>query len=437
MLPTLFTDRILRIPTGAILVTVGAGGSGKSRWAERNFDSEQILALDDFRRLIAGSETASDHSLRADAFELLMMALEQRARRRITTLVDGAFVDRDRRRKLVAIARRFGRPAIAICFRVPAELAQYRNKQGGRVLPSSVLRKQVAAVEEFAEKHGEEGWDRVVFFGDSDTDLLPVVRYDLPEALPREGPFDVIGDVHGCAGELDRLLDQLGWHPAGPDGVRRHPAGRTAVFVGDFADRGPDSAAVFRRVIAMHRAGTALAVPGNHCVKLLRYLQRRPVEVSHGLGSTVEQLDQAGEAFQHEVRDFLQSLPRVLALAGGRLVVFHAALPRESVGRQDEATAAQTIFGVVRGTDEHGFPIRDAYWTEGWRTGEGEPLAIYGHTPVPEPVRQSNTIDIDGGCVFGGYLCAFRFPEHELVYEPAQQVWYTSPKVHWRGAPPR
>ncbi|MDX2192787.1 MAG: AAA family ATPase [Gemmatimonadales bacterium] len=432
-----FDQRILRIPASALVVTIGAAGSGKTRWVQRNFESEQILALDDFRRLVAGSTSSWDRQLGDEAFDLLLVALDARARRAVTTVVDGAFLLPERRRRVLQLAAQHGRATLAVCFRVPAELAQYRNREGNRVLPSKVLREQVRLVDAFDAEWRHEGWTRVVFFAHEDTDLLPVVRYELPAALPHPGPYDVIGDVHGCRAELDALLDRLGWAPPTDDGTRHHPDGRLAVFVGDFADRGPDTPGVFRRVMAMHAAGTALAVPGNHCLKLLRHLRGKHVEISHGLDATLAQLDAEPDrdALAARIRAFLEGLPRVLVLGGGQLVVFHAALARDAVGRTDEATYAQTAFGVVRGTDENGFPVRDTSWTEGWREGEGEPLAVYGHTPVREPLRMHHTLNIDGGCVFGGYLCALRFPERRLVMEPAHAVHYASPKVSWRGVP--
>lgn len=428
-----FTDRILRIPPGAVVVTIGSAGSGKTTWAKRQFPNDHILSLDECRRLVAGD--AAEYDVTHEAFELLLLALEGRARRRITTLVDGHFVQPEMRRQVLDVIRACGRPAVAVCFRVPAELAQFRSRSGNRMFSPKLLRRQVQQVDDFVASHGVEGWDQVVFFGDTDVDLLPAVRYTLPEPLPQAGPFDLIGDVHGCLVELDRLLDRLGWSAAEPDGTRRHPEGRIAVFVGDYADRGPDSVGVFRRVMAMHAAGTALGVPGNHCVKLVRYLSGRPTTVTHGLHTTLDELERAGDAMKAEVKRFLESLPQVLVLAGGKLVVFHAALQRDRVGTSDQATWAQTTYGVVRGTDAAGYPIRDTSWTQSWPVGDDEPLAIYGHTPVRSPLRMGNTIDIDGGCVFGGYLTAFRWPERQLVYEPAAKVWYESPKMGWRGAP--
>src|SRR4029453_7092005 len=103
------------------------------------------------------------------------------------------------------------------------------------------------------------------------------------------GPFDIIGDVHGCHTELVELLTRLGY-TVRDDGAE-HPAGRTAVFVGDLVDRGPASRAVLRVVRGMGAAGTALCVAGNHEEKLLRKLRGRKVRVSHGLAETLEQLE--------------------------------------------------------------------------------------------------------------------------------------------------
>ncbi|HET6230314.1 MAG TPA: AAA family ATPase [Longimicrobiaceae bacterium] len=432
--PHIYTDRVLRIDPGSVVVTVGSAGSGKTEWARRNFRGPQTLCMDQLRRLVAGSGT--DFAASDEAFDVLLQILESRARRCLTTVLDGTFLRPVVRQRILEVCRRWDRPSVAVCFHIPAELAQYRNRTGSKPLSGRELRAQVGQVRDFIAAHSggrnAEGWGRVVFFGDVDTDLLPVIRLSLPSPLPYAGPFDVIGDVHGCLEELDALFDKLGYAPPDAEGARVHPQGRRAVMVGDFADRGPSSAGVFRRVMAMHARGSALAVPGNHCVKLLHYLRGNHVDVRSGLGDTLRDLDRAGAEFRGRVRDFLERLPRSLILADGKLVVFHAALPRDRTGRDDEATEAQLIYGVV-GT--RGVAERALDWTATWTPGEDEPLAVYGHEPVPEPLRSYNTIDIDGGCVFGGYLAALRWPERELVYVPAREIYYENPKVDWRGAP--
>jgi protein phosphatase len=435
--PPIHTDRVLRVQPGSVLVTVGSSGSGKSDWAERNFRPHEVLGMDRLRRLVAGTET--DESATPEAFDVLLRLLDSRARRGLTTVLDGTFLDPGARARVLEVIRRHGRPAVAVCFHIPAELAQYRNRAGRKPLGGKQLRAQVERVREFTAAHlggrNDEGWSGVVFFGDVDPDLLPVVRYTLPPPLPFPGPFDVVGDVHGCLEELDLLLDRLGYRAPNDAGERVHPEGRIAVLVGDFGDRGPDSAGVFRRVMAMHARGSALAVPGNHCIKLLHYLRGNHVDVRSGLGDTLRDLDRAGQPFRERVREFLGGLPRHLVLASGRLVVFHAALPRDRVGRDDEATEAQIIYGVAGRTGQGGVHEPETGWTGTWTPGEDEPLAVYGHEPVPEPLRADNTINIDGGCVYGGYLAAFRWPERDFVFVSARRVYADNPRVDWRGAP--
>ena len=124
------------------------------------------------------------------------------------------------------------------------------------------------------------------------------------------GPFDIIGDVHGCRLELETLLASWAM-PLGHDdtaaGRRRHPAGRQRVFVGDLVDRGPDIPGVLRLVMGMVAAGDALCVPGNHEDKLLRAL-RAEGAVTHGLAESLEQLNAEPEEFRTEVDQFLDGL---------------------------------------------------------------------------------------------------------------------------------
>lgn len=88
-----------------------------------------------------------------------------------------------------------------------------------------------------------------------------------------EPGYDVIGDIHGCADDLETLLDQMGYEVC--DGAYRHPS-RTAVFVGDLIDRGPDQLRVLQAVKAMVDAGSARMVLGNHEFNALAYATEWP-----------------------------------------------------------------------------------------------------------------------------------------------------------------
>lgn len=230
------------------------------------------------------------------------------------------------------------------------------------------------------------------------------------------GPFDIIGDVHGCVDELRELLALLGYR----DGGAVPPEGRKAIFLGDLVDRGPDSPGVLRLVMELVEAGLALCVPGNHDNRLLRTLRGRNTHRTHGLAETLEQLAQEPPAFIAQIEAFLASLPSHLMLDGNQLVVAHAGMPRHLQGRDTPRARDFALYGATTGeTDEYGLPVR-GNWAAGYR---GRAMVVYGHTPVAEPTWLHRTINIDTGCVFGGRLTALRYPERELVSVPAHATY--------------
>jgi hypothetical protein len=252
-----------------------------------------------------------------------------------------------------------------------------------------------------------------------------------------QGPFDIIGDVHGCATELEQLLAKLGYrvHWSGAPGSARvdvvAPAGRRAIFVGDLVDRGPRSPDVLRIVMAMVAQGAAYAVPGNHDAKFVRWLDGKTVALTHGLDRTAAQFEGVPKAFRTEVRTFFNALPIYLWLDGGRLAVAHAGIKSEMLGQETGDVRRFCLYGETSGeTDKFGLPIR-YHWAAEYR---GNTSIVYGHTPVPDPDWVNNTICVDTGCCFGGKLSALRWPEREIVSVPAEGV-YTVP-VRPFGHPP-
>jgi diadenosine tetraphosphatase ApaH/serine/threonine PP2A family protein phosphatase len=220
--------------------------------------------------------------------------------------------------------------------------------------------------------------------------------------------------VHGCRSELETLLARLGW-----DGIE-HPDRRTAVFVGDLVDRGPDTPGVLRLVMAMVEAGTALCVQGNHEAKLVRALRGAKVRAAHGLEKSLEQLAAQPEDFRQRAAEFMAGLPHQLVLDDGRLVVAHAGLREDLHGVDSPRARAFALYGDTTGQrDEYGLPVR-LPWQDDYRGGA---TVVYGHTPVLEARWVHNTICLDTGVVFGGRLTALRYPERELVDVPAGQQW--------------
>lgn len=149
------------------------------------------------------------------------------------------------------------------------------------------------------------------------------------------------------------------------------------------------------------------------------------MKLIHGLDRTVEQLEAQGEGFMAEVKAFLEGLICHYVFDGGRLVVAHAGLKEEYQGRRSPRVRDFCLYGDTTGEiDEYGLPVR-LNWAKEYR---GKALVVYGHAPTPEVQDVNNTACIDTGCVFGGKLSAYRYPEREIVQVDAQREYYAPAK---------
>lgn len=411
------THRVLPVTDLSLVVLVGATGSGKSTFARKHFKPTEILSSDYCRGLVADDE--NDQSASKDAFEVLHYIAGKRLAAGRLTVVDATSVQQESRRELVRLAREHDVLPIAIVLDMPESVCAERNaaRPDRAGLPRRVIQRHRSELRRSLRGLEREGFRKVhvlrtVEEAESAEVVLEKRFNDLTHLT---GPFDIVGDIHGCSSELETLLAKLGYE----DGV--HPAGRTAVFVGDLVDRGPDSPGVLRRVMGMVKSGNALCVPGNHENKLGRYLKGSKVQQTHGLAETVEQLSRESEEFVKEVREFIAGLVSHYVLDGGKLVVCHAGLPEKYHGRTSGRVRSHALYGETTGeTDEFGLPVRYP-WAEDYR---GKAVVVYGHTPVPDTTWINNTICLDTGAVFGGRMTALRWPERELVDVPAEKVWY-------------
>ncbi|MER5366245.1 polynucleotide kinase-phosphatase [Streptomyces sp. NPDC002722] len=425
------TARTLPVTDLSLVVLIGASGSGKSTFARKHFKPTEIVSSDFCRGLVADDE--NDQSASRDAFDVLHYIVGKRLAAGRLTVVDATSVQSESRKQLVQLARSHDVLPIAIVLDLPEEVCIARNaaRPDRADMPRHVIQRHRRELRRSLRGLEREGFRKVhILRTEEEADQAEVVlerRYNDLRHLT--GPFDIIGDIHGCSSELESLLGKLGY----VDGT--HPEGRTAVFVGDLVDRGPDSPGVLRRVMAMVAAGDALCVPGNHENKLGRYLKGRNVQHTHGLAETIEQLDREdGEdpAFRERVREFIDGLVSHYVLDDGKLVVCHAGLPEKYHGRTSGRVRSHALYGDTTGeTDEFGLPVRYP-WAEEYR---GSAAVVYGHTPVPNTSWINNTICLDTGAVFGGKMTALRWPERELVDVPAEQVWYEPAKPLATEAP--
>ncbi|MBX0289387.1 polynucleotide kinase-phosphatase [Hymenobacter sp. HSC-4F20] len=421
----------LKLPELSLVLLIGTSGAGKSTFARRLFQATEIVSSDQCRALVADDE--NDQSATPEAFALLHYLVGLRLKRGLLTVVDATNVQPEARKTLVQLARDYHVLPTAIILDVPDRVAEDRNQARAerRHLGRHVVPQQRQQLRRSLKTLKQEGFRHLYHLhGPEKIDAVQtIVRDPLYSNRKQDpGPFDIIGDVHGCYQELVQLLTKLGYtlqtepaQDARDLGVRvTAPAGRRALFLGDLVDRGPASPQVLRLVMSMVQGGQALCVPGNHDIKLLRYLNGKQVNEQHGFAETVAQLATESDTFKSQVRQFLDGLVSHYVLDGGRLVVAHAGMREEMQGRGSGAVRAFALFGETTGEiDEFGLPVR-YNWASEYR---GRAMVVYGHTPVPEPEWLNNTIDLDTGCVFGGRLTALRYPERELVAVPAAQVY--------------
>jgi protein phosphatase len=416
----------LAIPELSLVALVGVSGSGKSTFASRNFGRYEVVSSDFCRGLVSDDE--NDQAATKDAFDVLNYIAGKRLAAGRLTVVDATNVQPDARRSLVALARAHDVLPVVIVLDIPTEICMKRNAaRPERSFGADVVRRQHDQLRRGLRNLQREGFRTVhVLRSVDEVESAGIERQKLlTDYRDRSGPFDVIGDVHGCRAELETLLERLGYQVV-RDAAERpvdaaHPDGRTAVFVGDLVDRGPDSPGVLRLVMGMVSHGHALAVPGNHEHKLVRALDGKRVQVSHGLEQTLAQLAAEPPEFTAQVREFCSGLVSHLVLDAGRLVVAHAGLKEAYHGRASGRVRSFALYGDTTGeTDEYGLPVRYP-WANDYR---GQAMVLYGHTPVPALEWVNNTLCLDTGCVFGGRLTALRYPEQEIVSVDAERVWY-------------
>jgi protein phosphatase len=415
---------LIEIPEFALVLLVGASGTGKSTFAAKHFLPTEIVSSDRARGWVADDET--DQSVSSDAFDLVHAIVEKRLKHRRLTVIDATNVQPESRKGLIALARKWHALAVAIVFDLPEALAVARNaERPDRQFGPGPVRRQMHSLKRSMRGLQREGLRYVhVLRSPEDVEAATIGRTRLwVDKREEAGPFDIIGDVHGCADELERLLAELGYQVAwdGKAVTVTPPEGRRAIFIGDLVDRGPRSPDVLRIAKSMVESGTALAVVGNHDDKLKRHLSGRNVKATHGLAETIDQLAGEPPEFARMMRDWLDGLVSHYVLDGGALVVAHAGLKEEMQGRASGAVRSFAMYGETSGeVDEFGLPVRYD-WAVDYK---GKAKVVYGHTPVPEAAWVNGTICIDTGCCFGGKLTALRWPEQELVSVPAERTYY-------------
>jgi len=413
----------LKIPNLSLVVLIGPSGSGKSTFARKHFLPTETISSDYCRALVSDNE--NDIFVTREAFELLHFIASKRLAAGKLTVIDATNVKPEDRKPLVQLARGFHCIPVAIVFDLPVKICIERNeKRTDRDFGVYVIKSQRSKMRRSLRGLKREGFRHIyIFETEEQADSALIIRQPLwTDRREDHGPFDIIGDVHGCCDELEELLPKLGYQVVEQktdefwnSPVYAHPDGRKAVFLGDIVDRGNRILDTLKIVRNMIEAGHALCVPGNHDMKFLRKLKGKNVQLTHGLADSVAEVEALPAAIRdqaiNEMIAFLDSLISHYVLDDGKLVVAHAGLKQEMQGRGSVQVREFCLYGETTGeTDEFGLPVR-YNWASEYR---GSATVVYGHTPVPEPEWLNRTINIDTGCVFSGKLTALRYSTHLL-----------------------
>ena len=161
---------------------------------------------------------------------------------------------------------------------------------------------------------------------------MPSDRRDLT------GPFDIIGDIHGCADELMDLLVVLGYVDAQGE-LRPHPEGRIAILLGDLTDRGPQNLRALEIARKLTDIG-GIVIRGNHDEKVRRWLLGKSVEIKAGIDVTIAELENTSPEWRADMAAWIDTLEPHLMLDGGKLAVAHAGIDEEHQGRHTSGSVA-------------------------------------------------------------------------------------------------
>lgn len=419
------------LPELCVVALIGVSGSGKSTFARKHFKPTEVISSDFCRALVSDDE--NNQAATNDAFDVLYYIAGKRLEAGKLTVIDATNVQDDARKPILNLGKEFNCLCAAIVLDVPEKVCIERNAaRPDRDFGPHVIPRQRQQLRKTLKQLKREGF-RYLYILDSEEkiDAVTLERQPLWNNLKHEhGPFDIIGDVHGCFDELLELVTNLGYTATRSEQSEfgfevTAPDQRKALFVGDLVDRGPNTPDVLRLVMSMVKANIGLCVPGNHDIKLMRKLKGSDVRITHGLAESLEQLERETPEFKKEIADWIDKLISHYVLDDGKLVVAHAGMKEKFQGRGSGKVRDFALFGETTGeTDEYGLPVR-YQWANDYR---GDAMVVYGHTPVVEPEWINRTICIDTGCVFGGKLTALKYPERELVSVPAHKIYYDSVK---------
>ena len=201
----------ITIPELSLVVLIGPSGSGKSTFARRAFLPTEVLSSDFCRGLVSDNE--NDQAATVEAFEVLHFIAAKRLQAGRLTVVDATNVKPESRKPLVALARQYHCIPVAIVLNIPERICAERNStRPDRNFSNHVIRQHVQEMRRSLRRLDREGFRHIHILDSPEAiETLTVERQPLwCDRKGDHGPFDIIGDIHGCRSELEKLLKKLG-----------------------------------------------------------------------------------------------------------------------------------------------------------------------------------------------------------------------------------
>ena len=404
---------LIEIPKYSLVVLSGASCAGKSTFAKNHFKPTEIFSSDNFRSLVSDDE--NDQKCSELAFDAMFYVINKRLQNRKLTVIDATNCNyNDNSYKTITqLSRDNDVPIITIILDLPDNIIfkHFENRTDGRNIDKHKIKNQISNVKRFIKSLTKYKRPKYLYIIDNEEDLnnttITIKNLDIDKSS-EHSKLDIIGDIHGCYDELLLLLNKLGYDKEG-----NHPENRKLVFLGDLCDRGPKNLEVLDFVKSLVESRKAYCVKGNHDNKLYKRL-KDPSNIKLDVtdNSTLIDIHNKDIEYIKGIRNFLKDIPPYLVFDDCNLVVSHAGIKEEFIMKDSNRIYNFCLNGDTTGeNDEYGLPIRND-WASLYK---GNYIIVYGHTPTYRPIIKNRTYNIDTGCVFGGMLTAFRYPEKTLV----------------------
>ncbi|KAI8380114.1 Metallo-dependent phosphatase-like protein [Blakeslea trispora] len=228
----------------------------------------------------------------------------------------------------------------------------------------------------------------------------------------------VVGDVHGCISEFNKLIEKLNYNPSTDQ----------LILAGDLTSKGPDSISVIRRA----RELGALCVRGNHDDKVVRFktfqLEKgesamKPANANMPEGDVPDRLkfknyhEPIALNMTQEDYDYLSSCPVILHLPLlNNTVVVHGGIDPKVSSLQDQVPYLVMNMRDIDGANQPNKEIgTGTQWASVWNSDQNKMMVFYGHDSKRGLNIKQTTFGLDSGCVYGNQLSAIDMRTKELT----------------------